>query len=139
MSDVVRVVSGMSVLVHRVQEYFVSASSEARVLFGYRERIKQINQGAGGANRVIFLPGDPGGAGGKILPPRDVGRRELFDGPVHVANLRPIASWERQFTLSIWGWDKDAPRDELAQAVATEALFELTLRALEQVSGAYPP
>lgn len=140
MTDAVRIVSGMTVLVGAVKAFFDARDDGTVVVFGYRERAKQINQGSSSANRVVFLPGDPTGVGGKIAPPRDVGRRELVDGAdVHVADIRPLASWERQFTIAIWGVDKDAPRDELAQAAATEALFELTLRAVERVRGAGGP
>ena len=141
MTAPVRIVSGVSALVANVQAYFLAVGDGTSVVFGYRERAKQSNQGLGQANRVIFLPGDPGGAGGKIAPsPRDVGRRELDDeNQVHVATIRPLASWERQFSISIWGVDKCAPRDELAQAAATEALLEQTIRAVEQVSGAGGP
>lgn len=137
MSGVVNILSGVAALVAATQLYFAEVGDGTTVAFGYRERAKQINQGLGGANRVIFLPGDPNGAGGKLAPtPRDVGRRELDDGDGnHVATIRPLASWERQFSISIWGVDKDSPRDELAQAVATEALFEHTVRAIEGFVG----
>lgn len=141
MTDVVRIISGMTVLVTGVRAFFDARGEGTKVVFGYRERAKQINQGAASANRVIFLPGEPTGNGGKLAAsPRDVGRRELEDDDGnHVASIRPLASWERQFTISIWGVDTDAPRDELAQAAATEALFELTLRAVEQTRGAGGP
>lgn len=133
----VNILSGVAALVKGVQDYFVEFGEGTSVVFGYRERAKQINQGVGMANRVIFLPGDPNGAGGKLAPtPRDVGRRELYDGNVHVANIRPLASWERQLSISIWGVDKFAIRDELAQAVAAEDLFELVVRAVESFTGA---
>ncbi len=137
MSSVVNILSGVAVLMAGVQNYFDSVGDGTSVRFGYRERAKQINQGLGQANRVIFLPGDVNGAGGKLAPtPRDVGRRELFDGPEHVATIRPLASWERQFSISIWGVDTTAPRDELKQAVATENLFEQVVRAVEGFVGA---
>lgn len=138
MTAPVRVVSGFGALVRGVQEHFLSLGEGTLVTCGYRDRLQQSKQGAGGANRVIFLPGDPNGAGGKIAPsPRDVGRRELKDeNEVVGAYIRPLASWERQFSISIWGVDTTAPRDELAQAEATEALFEQTLQAVEQFVGA---
>lgn len=143
MSSEVNIVSGVAALFLGVQEYFGLFDDGTAVVFGYRERAKQINQGSGGANRVIFLPGDPSGAGGKLAPtPRDVGRRQLddtSDPPVHVADIRPIASWERQFTVSIWAVDKAAQRDELAQASAAETLFERLVRAVEQFTGAGGP
>lgn len=136
----VRILSGFSALVTGVKAYFAVVDPAVEVLCGYRQRAQQLNQGGGGANRVIFLPGDPNGAGGRIEQPRDVGRQELSDeNDVRVANIRPLASWARQFSISIWGWDSTAPRDELVQAGATEALFEQTLRALEQVKGAGGP
>jgi hypothetical protein len=142
-TETVRIVSALSTLMQGVQAYFLAQGSDAAVLFGYRQRAQQLNQGVGGANRVIFLPGDPNGNGGKIATaPRDVGRRDIYDAsdpPVRVAELRPLASWERQFAIAIWGWDASAPRDELAQAAATEDLFERTIQALEQVPGVGGP
>ncbi len=134
----VRILSGVAAIVAGVQDYFANVGDGTSVVFGYRERTKQSNQGVGMANRVIFLPGDPNGSGGKLAPtPRDVGRRQLEDDDGNrVADIRPLASWERQFSISIWGVDKTAPRDELAQAVATEDLFEKTVRAVEGFTGA---
>ncbi len=138
MSSEVRILSGVAALFQGVKDYFDAIGDGTSVVFGYRERAKQINQGLGQANRVIFLPGDPNGSGGKLgATPRDVGRRQLNDEDGNrIADIRPLASWERQFSISIWGVDKDAPRDELAQAVATENLFEHTLRAIEGFEGA---
>ncbi len=137
----IRMVSGFGVLVRSVQAYFAALSRKETVVFGYRERAKQINQSVDGAGRVIFLPGDVQGAGGKLEPaPRDVGRQDIDD--VHgnrVAQIRPLASWARQFTISIWGFDATGPRDELLQAEAAEALFELVVQAVEQVTHAGGP
>lgn len=146
MTETVRIVSGMSALFKGVKAHFQALEPEDKVVvvFGYRERAKQQNQGQGGANRVIFLPGDPDGNGGELAAtPRDVGNFEVTqivdDEEQRVAEIRPLASWERQFTISIWGVDNDAQRDELAQAAAAEDLFEETLRAIEQFKGAGGP
>lgn len=130
---------GFEHLVVGVTAFFAALDEATEVLTGYRERAKQLTQGGGGANRVIFLPGDPSGAAGKIAPPRDVGRQILTENDVPIAEVRPVASWERQFTISVWGVDKDKPRDELAQSVATVALFEKTVQAIEQVAHAGGP
>jgi hypothetical protein len=141
MTSPVRMVSAFTTLVHGVQAYFTALGQGSVVVCGYRERAKQLNQGAGGANRVIFLPGDINGAGGKLeASPRDVGRRDVEDAMENrVAVIRPLASWARQFTISVWGWDSTAPRDELLQAAAVEDLFEKTVQAVEQVTGAGGP
>ncbi len=141
----VQIVSAMPQIVAGIRAYFDGIGEGTVVAFGYRERAKQINQGLGSANRVIILPGDPTGAGGKMgAAPKDVGLRDVFDPAAaadapRVAVVRALASWERQFSISIWGYDDSAARDELLQAVAVERLFEQTLQALEQINGAGGP
>jgi hypothetical protein len=135
----VRTTSGFGALVRGVEEYFASLKDGTMVVCGYRERAQQT-RGTGGANRVVFLPGDPNGAGGKLVPPRDPGPREVLDelGET-VATVRALVSWERQFSISVWGYDAAAPRDALRQIEAAEALLEKTVRAIEQVAGAGGP
>ncbi len=138
-SDVVRYVDGFSTLITGVADYFDAVGVTALVLCGYRERAKQA-QGSGGANRVVFLPGDLNGNGGKIAPPHDVGRRMVEDeDAAPAAEVRPLASWARQFMIAIWAVDTATPRDELAQTRAVIDLFESTLQAVEQVTGAGGP
>ena len=141
MTSVVNVTSGWAALVSGVRDFFADQSVTANVLVGYRELPKQLNQGPGGANRVVFLPGDPNGAAGKVSPPRDVGWREVADpaddtGTRVLASLRCLATWERQFTISIWAQDETNLRDELLQVVAVETLFERVVQGVEHVSRA---
>lgn len=140
MTAAVRYLDGFEALVNGVKAYFAATGGGTTVLCGYRERSRNLNQGTGGANRVVFLPGDPNGAGGKITPPRDVGHQVLVDTEGNpVADVRPIASWDRQFSVAIWAADATQIRDELAQCVAATALLERTAQAVEQVSHAGGP
>jgi hypothetical protein len=139
----IQVVSAMPGIVAAFTSFFAPFGTS--VTFGYRERAKQINQGVGGANRIVILPGDPNGGGGKMgTAPKDVGLRDI-DDPAQPADaprvgvVRAIASWERQFSISIWAADEASQRDELLQAVAVEAMFERVVQCLEGIKGAGGP
>jgi hypothetical protein len=140
----VRFLSAFRALVTGVKEYFTAIESSTLIKVGYRERPKQ-SQGPGGANRIVFLPGLPNGAGGKITPPRDVGAQLLTDplaGDAPVAQVRRLLTWERQFSVSVWAADAStttAVRDELAQLDVVEALLEQLAQAIEQVHGVGGP
>jgi len=90
------------------------------VTFGRRERTKQINQGTGRANRVVFQPGDDGsGKMGTYAPPRNPGRlpRPLF-------TLREIAY------VYCWAYDPTDPNNEQLQYEAAKLLHDQVLRAI---------
>jgi len=112
------VVRDCSELFEDVKDYFALHGYGSSVVFGWREVSKQVNQGTGRANRVVFVPGDDGGKAGKLAPAKIGGRR------------RQIATYEELFQLRVWGHDPAAPNDERAQYRATRALFDLVLNAL---------
>lgn len=117
------VVSAIPALVCAVQEYFVANNVSANVVFGVRELTQQINQGAGGANRVVFAP-DPNGDAGSVMDPR------LRASPGGPGSPRPIVTWEKLFIVSVWAVDTSNKDDELLQFVAVENLFESTVQAV---------
>lgn len=88
------------------------------VVFGWREPSRQLNQGVGGGNRIVFTPGAPTGDLGKVVGPDKPGR-----------NPRPLATLQEAFTVLIWGYDSSLPEDELAQYKATRLLYDTWFRA----------
>lgn len=92
------------------------------VAFGWRERAKQVNQGTGRANRVIFEPGDAGKAGGYSGAKRP-GR-----------NPRPLGTLTETCTVYCWACDAEsaeAANQELAQWRAARMLHDAVYRAIQ--------
>lgn len=88
--------------------------------FGWREPTKQTNQGAGRANRILFVPGDDeSGDMGKDAPARSPGR-----------NPRPLATVLELFTVYVWAYDPTAPENELKQYEAARFLYDAFRRAM---------
>jgi len=80
---------------------------------GWREPYKQDNEGVGGANRIILMPGDEAGVGGTDLPPRNPGR-----------DPRPLATEDERFTWFIFAVDSSDLTDEWKQYEAARLLFD---------------
>jgi len=96
----------------------------ANVVFGWRELAKQVNQGPGQANRVVFVPGTvPDGDMGKDLPARNPGRVP-----------RPIATVAEIVTIEVWGYDASAPENELKQYEAARFLYDAVRAAVYRSS-----
>lgn len=111
-----------SELFEDVRDYFALQGYGSSVVFGWRETTKQSNQGAGRANRVVFVPGDESGKAGKMAPPKKEGRR------------RQIATHKELFQVRVWGYDPAAPNDERAQYRATRALYDLVLNGIREAA-----
>lgn len=86
--------------------------------FGWKEAAKQINQGSGRANRIVFAPGDEVFGFGKDLPPDKPGR-----------NPKPLATEEELFTVYIWAVDR-TDTSERAQYEAARLLYDGWRRAM---------
>lgn len=129
-------IAGVLALAAGVQLFFTDNGITAKVGFGWRARSEILNQGPGGASRVVFMPGrvDPNGGApksidaGKLTQPRFSRQTET--------NPRPLRWWHQTVTVSIWGV---APAgytggldlgDEANQYGATGDLFEATVAAL---------
>lgn len=120
----VRIV-GLDALAAGVAEYLAAVGVTARVsAVSWRARAEHLNQGPGGANRIVFFPGkEPtGGAGAAGSFSRKAPTRD---------GSRPIAAWEKLVTMSVWGADITAANDESAQLRATETLLERAMEAVE--------
>lgn len=98
--------------------------SRVSIVFGWREVAKQINQGPGGANRIVIHPGLPGektGRFGSHMPVHKPGR-----------NPRSLATRIEIFTAYIWavdGTDETTLRNERAQWRAARMLYDAFDRA----------
>ena len=107
---------------------------EASVVFGMRERWKQINEGTGGANRVVFVPGTiPDGKDGRLEGPTGPGESIGSDGKV---KPRALFDHKKIITICVWAADPLDPNavDETAQQEAIEQLFEYVMQAFKQSS-----
>lgn len=121
------IVDGLVALVAALGDYFTANKVAATVGFGLKARMAQINQGPGGASRVILIPGkiDPSPGSSKVV---DGGP---FSQPRHTRdNPRHLAWWHKIITCSVWGVDPTKPRDELAEYAATVDLLEKTYQGL---------
>lgn len=134
--------SGLLAAADYVASYFAANGVTATTDVGWRKRTQGVNQGAGGANRVLFSPSDESGDGGELMPPRFPGARQLrgaADATPALASIRSLVNWNRKVQLSIWAVDPDPTKRavERAQIAATEALLEWTVRAVHSAPGAF--
>jgi hypothetical protein len=116
-------------LYRHVQQRFTDAGITAEVVFGRREVAKQINQGPGRANRVVFAPGDDGGSLGGYDAPVKPGR-----------NPRSLWDWMFIGRVYVWAYDPAAPNDEAANWESLVDLHDLVLEAIHSyTAGFYLP
>jgi len=90
--------------------------------WGRKEEAKQINQGPGGANRIVFAPGNETGDFGAVLAPDKPGR-----------NPRPLATVDELGTFWLWAVSPDV-NTERAQDRAARILYDQWLRAVYLVT-----
>ncbi len=91
------------------------------VHFGWREAPKQVNQGAGGANRIVLQPGDPSGKVG-----------DLSGGKMPGRNPPPVATLAEIGTLYLWAVDLSDSTDARKQWIATRRLFDVVIASLQR-------
>lgn len=131
-----RIRSGLIDLAQRVKTYLTAHGVDAEVHVGWKARERILTQGPGGANRIVFVPGDDSGAGGRIVPTQQPGARSIggtnqYDA---TATVRALRDWQRIVVVSVWGRDPLATGDEeerdIAHLETTETLIEWMLRAV---------
>lgn len=122
---------GLVSFVDRVQEYFTDHGVTAAVLLGRREVWRQDNQGPGGANRVVFSPGDKGGRFGQIAAAHQPGHRRTR------GNARSLVNREALFVVSVWAVDNSDVTNERLQFLAADDLLEQTVRAVHWAAGGH--
>lgn len=104
------------------------SSPSTSIVFGEREIAKQINQGTGRANRVVFAPGDEGGALGSYEPPARPGMRSAVGATNQRA--RSLWDWRLAARVYVWAYDGTAAEDERAQWRAMVELHDLVVEAI---------
>jgi hypothetical protein len=131
-ADTIVFESGLVALVDGVEAYFQLRRVTAEVRLGWAERTRQDNQGAGDANRVVFVPGDDSGQCGQIVQARQPGERPIFDvdGTTIIAKVRALRAWQRLAMVSVWACDSSDTTNEKKQCRATDALLEQTIRGV---------
>jgi hypothetical protein len=133
--------SGLLAAIATVKSFLEDNGIPAAVEVGWKRGPQQINQGPGGANRVVFVPSDSDGAAGELTPPRFPGQRTVrnaVDAPV--CTVRSLLEWERKIAVLVWAADRTTPGDannEAAQIEAVETLFEWVVRAVHSAPGAF--
>jgi hypothetical protein len=129
--------SAIVLLYRDIVAYFEAVDPKVSVVFGRRERWKQINQGTDGANRIVMMPGKLEDGGDGELGGVD-GPGEMLDGTT--ATPRGLFRQEKVVTFSIWVADTTndpQAQDEAQQEEVLEHMFELLLQALSRApSGA---
>jgi len=121
-------------LFDEVKTRLTAATVDATVVFGKREVTKQINQGPGRANRVVFVPGDEAGALGAYEPVREPGpnlRSRVIAGGRRTP--RSLWDWHVAGRVYVWAFDGTAPEDERKQ---WDAMVELHDYVVEAIHGA---
>lgn len=122
-------VDGLVALVAGVKAFLAGQKVTAAVDFGWNAREKWINQGPGGGNRIVFVPGqvDPSEGPPKVSDAGPMAQPRL-KAPGN--NPRPLVQWARTVTMFVWGADTTDLEDELKQYAATVGLFEYAVQAL---------
>ena len=103
-----------------VQTEIATNLSAATIVYGFGPR--EVARSISGANRIVFVPGDPNGSIGGYAPAKSPG-----------ANPRAIATLNEQCTVHVWGYDSTGPEDEIKQYIATRKLHDLVYLALYNV------
>jgi hypothetical protein len=116
--------SGLTNLFDTVKADLDAQNFGCEVRFGRREVRKQINQGLGMANRVIFEPGDPSGNAGEYAPAREPGR----------APTRPLFTFNESVTIWVWAFDGRSKDDERKQYEAVRQLHDIVIAAIYRAS-----
>jgi len=127
--------SGLVYLREQVANYFNQNGIAATVApVGLKYRSFQINQTfPGGANRIVFIPGEFDGE--NLLKSRPFGtlNRQIRQS-AEVINPRELLCWERAVTLSIWSPPVTGSREDEEGALAiAENLLEQVVRAVQYV------
>lgn len=124
--------SGLLALVRGMRAYLEANSFQVPVRVGWNVRNRIDNQGPGGGNRIILVPGefDPSSGVPRAqragLIDRDAPQNHVELDP----QVRALAWWHEAITCSVWAVDAEKPQDEEHQISATETLLELTVQAI---------
>ena len=119
--------SVVAALVDQVAAFFASEGIDTIVALGFQEAPRQNNQGADGANRIVF---DLRKAKDKWLPTRGgSGHRDMNDGN----RARVLGTLQWSIPVQFWAADRSTngdPENERAQLEAYVTMFERATQAI---------
>lgn len=121
-------VPAITALASGVRSFFVDNGVTASVSVGWKAPTKRINEGPGGANRVVLIPTDPSGRAGRFVI-----------GTTTHHTPKPIATWEQNIVVAVWAVDASSPdalADDEKQFTAVNDLLENTMEAIRGVAHA---
>lgn len=119
-----RNLSATVAMVHGMRAYLKAIGVDANVTAcGWKERPQQINQGPGGANRIVLYPGRK--PGGETAAAGELTR----ENRPSTTNPRALITWRKLMTMSIWAADTSNLQDEELQIAAVEQLLEWAIQA----------
>lgn len=113
-------------IANRVSAFFVANGWTTAISYGWEKHGQQINQGPGGADRIVFRPGDDAGKAGTFGPPK---RANAFP--------RQLAAWSALLYVYVWARDETAPQDDAAQVRKVVELNERLFRAVHMHYSGY--
>jgi len=113
-------VLALLVLYDGVEQVFKKEGRNTSLCFGEKEATKQINQGPGRANRVIFIPGDRGFRQGMVGPAKYPGN-----------NPRSLNTLKEAFRVQVWAVNP-TNSSERAQYEAVRLLQDDVIRIMEK-------
>jgi hypothetical protein len=118
LSDGVRCFFELPWVITYAQQNYVTLPSVG--ITGWKTREQQLNALGSGSNRVIFIPGrvDSPDQGTFVEPRRSS------------TNPRPLATWLRPVTASIWSCDVEHRSDERKQIEASTKMLALVWKAI---------
>lgn len=120
----------LTTLVADVKALFTSEGNTANVVFGKRESTKQINQGTGRANRVVFSPGDPAGKAGSYTGAKVTRKGPSFAGRKASKSLGTFLEKATVYCWSVDATTAAALNDESKQYDAARLLHDQVIRAI---------
>ena len=107
-------------LLQGIRSYFQANGVTTAVFFGFKERTKSVNQGKGGANRIVVIPGRfPNHEDGELVAPTGTG-----------GNPRRLMSQELITTLSLWAVAADNGNEEQTEQ-AIDDMKENVISAIQ--------
>ncbi|MBA3841101.1 MAG: hypothetical protein H0X39_00500 [Actinobacteria bacterium] len=109
------IILSVPTLFDNVVQRFSTELTDCPNYFGWQESAKQ----SGGTRRIVWIPGDPRGKLGDMLPPRSPG-----------GNPRPLLNMLELVTCEIEASDTTTLHDERAQYQAARELFCAWMRAV---------
>jgi hypothetical protein len=113
-------------MVEAIEAFFADEGHDTLVWIGWHDQARTINQGPGGANRIVF---DMNGTKAKTLPVRGgPGMRRTSEG-----DARTLHVTQYQIPVTFWAYDSTGDgEDDRLQIRALAVMFERCSQAIAQ-------